>query len=248
MLTGVNGVKVGHHGPNFHLEDEPEEHLRQLDVAHAEVPGRRRDHDRRRAGRRGANSTCTCASRRPDGSTCACRCTCCPPARSTRSRLGLVGRSATHISRSPASSSTPTARWRLDRLLPRRVRGRPVPHRAALPRAGGVRGAHRARRTLPGCRPRRTRSRRPPSRWSSRRDRGGARRRVPTPTPVTASSTAACRRRSRSRGWPRLGIRPVNQPQHYFNWGEGVEQAIGTPGERFNPLGEFVGRGVPVTI
>ncbi len=33
ILTGVNGVKVGHHGPNFHLEDEPEEHLRQLSVA-----------------------------------------------------------------------------------------------------------------------------------------------------------------------------------------------------------------------
>src|SRR5699024_8815433 len=31
-----------------------------------------------------------------------------------------------------------------------------------------------------------------------------------------------------------LGIRPVNQTQHYYNWGEGVEQAIGTPGERFN--------------
>lgn len=46
----------------------------------------------------------------------------------------------------------------------------------------------------------------------------------------------------------RLGIRPVNQTQHYYNWGEGVEQAIGTPGERFNPLGEFVAAGVPVTI
>jgi len=46
----------------------------------------------------------------------------------------------------------------------------------------------------------------------------------------------------------RLGIRPVNQTQHYYNWGEGVEQAIGTPGERFNPLGEFIEAGVPVTI
>lgn len=45
-----------------------------------------------------------------------------------------------------------------------------------------------------------------------------------------------------------LGIRPVNQTQHYFNWGEGVEQAIGTPGERFNPLGEFLAAGVPATI
>lgn len=46
----------------------------------------------------------------------------------------------------------------------------------------------------------------------------------------------------------RLGIRPVNQTQHYYNWGEGVEQAIGTPGERFNPLGEFLQAGVPATI
>ncbi|MCW2288637.1 amidohydrolase [Leucobacter luti] len=44
------------------------------------------------------------------------------------------------------------------------------------------------------------------------------------------------------------GIMPVNQPQHHFNWGEGVEQAIGTPGERFNPLGDFERAGVPVTI
>lgn len=46
----------------------------------------------------------------------------------------------------------------------------------------------------------------------------------------------------------RAGIYPVNQPQHHFNWGEGVQQAIGTPGERFNPLGEFERAGVPVTI
>lgn len=45
-----------------------------------------------------------------------------------------------------------------------------------------------------------------------------------------------------------LGIRPVNQTQHYYNWGESVEQAIGTPGERFNPLGEFEAAGVPMTI
>lgn len=45
-----------------------------------------------------------------------------------------------------------------------------------------------------------------------------------------------------------LGIRPVNQTQHYFNWGESVEQAVGTPGERFNPLGEFEDHGVPITI
>src|SRR5699024_2664769 len=45
-----------------------------------------------------------------------------------------------------------------------------------------------------------------------------------------------------------LGLRPINQTQHYFNWGESVEQAVGTPGERFNPLGEFEAAGVPITI
>jgi predicted amidohydrolase YtcJ len=45
-----------------------------------------------------------------------------------------------------------------------------------------------------------------------------------------------------------LGIHPVNQSQHHYNWGEGVTDAIGTPGERFNPLGEFERAGVPVTL
>jgi predicted amidohydrolase YtcJ len=45
-----------------------------------------------------------------------------------------------------------------------------------------------------------------------------------------------------------LGIMPVNQPQHYYNWGPGVTDAIGSPGERFNPLGEFVAASVPVTM
>lgn len=46
----------------------------------------------------------------------------------------------------------------------------------------------------------------------------------------------------------RLEVLPVNQPQHYYNWGQGVIDAIGTPGERFNPLGEFIAAGVPVTM
>ncbi|HLS26556.1 MAG TPA: amidohydrolase [Beutenbergiaceae bacterium] len=44
------------------------------------------------------------------------------------------------------------------------------------------------------------------------------------------------------------GMMPVNQTQHYFNWGEGVVDAIGAAGERFNPLGEFTAAGVPVTL
>lgn len=45
-----------------------------------------------------------------------------------------------------------------------------------------------------------------------------------------------------------LGIVPVNQPQHHFNWGEGVRRVIGTPGERFNPLGAMAEAGLPVTL
>lgn len=36
MLTGLHGVKIGHHGPNFHLSDEPAEHQRQLDLVQKE--------------------------------------------------------------------------------------------------------------------------------------------------------------------------------------------------------------------
>ncbi|MGO1774897.1 MAG: amidohydrolase, partial [Agrococcus casei] len=36
VLTGLHGVKIGHHGPNFHLGDEPEEHLRQMRLVQRE--------------------------------------------------------------------------------------------------------------------------------------------------------------------------------------------------------------------
>ncbi|PIJ41509.1 hydrolase, partial [Leucobacter sp. OLES1] len=36
VLTGLHGVKIGHHGPNFHLGDEPAEHQRQLDLVQRE--------------------------------------------------------------------------------------------------------------------------------------------------------------------------------------------------------------------
>lgn len=45
-----------------------------------------------------------------------------------------------------------------------------------------------------------------------------------------------------------LGVMPVNQTQHYHQWGEGVVTALGSVGERFNPLGEFAAAGVPVTL
>lgn len=45
-----------------------------------------------------------------------------------------------------------------------------------------------------------------------------------------------------------LGIIPVTQTQHYFNWGDGLLETIGALGERFNPLGEFAAHGIPYAL
>jgi len=46
-----------------------------------------------------------------------------------------------------------------------------------------------------------------------------------------------------------LNVYPVSQSQHHYNWGEGVLSAVGEEvGQRFNPLGEFAAAGVPVTL
>ncbi|WP_200329015.1 amidohydrolase [Leucobacter sp. L43] len=45
-----------------------------------------------------------------------------------------------------------------------------------------------------------------------------------------------------------LGMLPVNQPMHGHNWGEGVVEAIGDDGERFNPLGDFLRADLPITL
>ncbi|WP_460688492.1 amidohydrolase [Nesterenkonia suensis] len=45
-----------------------------------------------------------------------------------------------------------------------------------------------------------------------------------------------------------LGIIPVNQTQHYYNWGDGLLQTVGPDAARFNPLGEFQAAGVPYAL
>lgn len=45
-----------------------------------------------------------------------------------------------------------------------------------------------------------------------------------------------------------LGIIPVNQTQHYYNWGDGLLETVGDIGSRFNPLGEFAQQGIPYAL
>jgi predicted amidohydrolase YtcJ len=42
----------------------------------------------------------------------------------------------------------------------------------------------------------------------------------------------------------RLGVTTVSQPQHYYGWGEGIVESVGPLGERYNPLGEYERLGV----
>ena len=198
ILTGVHGVKIGHHGPNFHLADEPEEHLRQLDAAtqrflaggvtsigDAQVTRREFDMYLRlaEAGRLELRVSMYLLSHLLDEAL----------------EMGLVGQFGNaHLSfagiKFYADGQSPTAIEMVVSAIEAALAEHPDPD---------------ARHRIEHC---------------------------GLPTPEQIERMAAS------------GIRPVNQTQHYFNWGEGVEEAIGTPGERFNPLGEFERAGVPFTI
>lgn len=54
--------------------------------------------------------------------------------------------------------------------------------------------------------------------------------------------------REQIRRFAELGIIPVNQTQHYYNWGDGLLETIGEMGARFNPLGEFAEEGIPYAL
>jgi len=246
ILTGVHGVKVGHHGPNFHLADEPDEHLRQLDVAtsrflaggvttigDAQVSRREFDMYLRlaEAGRLDVRVSMYLLSHLLDEAL----------------EMGLVGQFGN------AFLSFAGIKFYADGTLggwtayfPDGYVGDPCrtgqlyhepEEYAALIRRAHAAGLQTA-----------THAQSPTAigmvvdaieaALADRPD-PDARHRIEhcgLPTPEQIARMAAA------------GIRPVNQPQHYYNWGEGVEQAIGTPGERFNPLGEFERAGVPVTI
>lgn len=246
ILTGVHGVKIGHHGPNFHLEDEPEEHVRQLLAAQQTFL----------AGGVTAIGDCQVTRRELD----------------TYLRLAEKGELATRVSMYALShlldevlelglhgpfgsdllsfagiklyADGTLGGWTAyfpdgyvgDPCRTGQLYHEPAEYEALVRRAHAV-GLQTA-----------THAQSPDAiemvvtaveRALAERPDGDARHRIehcglPTSAQIARMATA--------------GIMPVNQPQHYYNWGEGVTQAIGTPGERFNPLGEFRDAGVAVTI
>ncbi|MCD2443175.1 amidohydrolase [Agromyces sp. SYSU K20354] len=246
ILTGVHGVKIGHHGPNFHLADEPDEHLRQLDIAtqrflaggvttigDAQVSRREFDMYLRlaEAGRLELRVSMYLLSHLLDDAL----------------DMGLVGQFGNaHLSFAGIKFYADGTLGGWTAYFPDGYVGDPcrtgqLYHEPAdyaeLIRKAHVAGLQTA-----------THAQSPTAiemvvsaieAALAERPDDDARHRIehcglPTPEQIGRMAVA--------------GIRPVNQPQHYYNWGEGVEDAIGTPGERFNPLGEFEAAGVPITI
>ena len=246
MLTGVHGVKIGHHGPNFHLADEPEEHLRQLDAAtqrflaggvttigDAQVSRREFDMYLRlaEAGRLVLRVSMYLLSHLLDEAL----------------EMGLVGQFGNaHLSFAGIKLYADGTLGGWTAYFPDGYVGDPCRtgqlYHEPAEYTEMIRKAHAAGLQTA------THAQSPTAiemvvsaieTALAERPDDDARHRIEhcgLPTPEQIARMAAS------------GIRPVNQTQHYFNWGEGVEQAIGTPGERFNPLGEFEAAGVPFTI
>lgn len=246
ILTGVHGVKIGHHGPNFHLADEPEEHLRQLDVAtqrflaggvttvgDAQVTRREFDMYLRlaEAGRLELRVSMYLLSHLLDDAL----------------EMGLVGQFGNaHLSFAGIKFYADGTLGGWTAYFPDGYVGDPCRtgqlYHEPAEYAQLIRKAHSAGLQTA------THAQSPTAiemvvsaieAALAERPDDDARHRIehcglPTREQIRRMSMA--------------GIRPVNQTQHYFNWGEGVEEAIGTPGERFNPLGEFEAAGVPITI
>ncbi|ALE04456.1 hydrolase (plasmid) [Arthrobacter sp. ERGS1:01] len=246
ILTGLEGVKIGHHGPNFHLADEPEEHLRQLGVAQENFL----------AG--GVTSIGDCqVSRREFDMYLKLA-----DANQLKVRVGMYllshllddaldmglhgqfGNSRLSFAGIKFYADGTLGGWTAyfpdgyvgDPCRTGQLYHEPAAYKELIRKAHAV-GLQTA-----------THAQSPTalemvidaieSALAERPD-ADARHRIehcglPTSAQIQRMASA--------------GIYPVNQPQHYYNWGEGVQQAIGTPGERFNPLGEFIEAGVPVTI
>jgi len=246
ILTGVHGVKIGHHGPNFHLADEPEEHLRQLDLAtrqflaggvttigDAQVSRREFDMYLRlaEAGRLELRVSMYLLSHLLDDAL----------------EMGLVGQFGNaHLSFAGIKFYADGTLGGWTAYFPDGYVGDPCRtgqlYHEPADYAELIRKAHAAGLQTA------THAQSPTAiemvvsaieAALAERPDADARHRIEhcgLPTAEQIGRMAAS------------GIRPVNQPQHYYNWGEGVEEAIGTPGERFNPLGEFEAAGVPMTI
>lgn len=246
ILTGVHGVKVGHHGPNFHLADAPEEHLRQLRAAQRRfLQGGVTTVGDAQVSRREFEMYLRLAA---DGDL-AIRVSMYFLSHLLEEGIeigmhGAFGNAHLSFAGFKFYADGTLGGWTAyfpdgyvgDPCRTGQLYHEPAAYAALISRAHGV-GLQTA-----------THAQSPTAlemvigaieAAQAERPDADARHRIehcglPTPEQIERMATA--------------GIMPVNQPQHYYNWGEGVTAAIGTPGERFNPLGEFVAAGVPVTI
>ncbi|KHK95837.1 hydrolase [Microbacterium mangrovi] len=246
ILTGVRGVKIGHHGPNFHLGDAPEEHVRQLEAAQrnfleggvtaigdCQVSSREFDTYLRLAERQGLHLRVSMylLSHLLDEAL-------------DMGLRGQFGNAQLSFAGIKLYADGTLGGWTAyfpdgyvgDPCRTGQLYHEPAEYAELIRRAHevGLQTATHAQSptaiemVVAAIEAAQAADPRPDARH--RIEHCG----LPTPEQIARMASA--------------GIRPVNQPQHYYNWGEGVEQAIGTPGERFNPLGEFVRAGVPVTI
>jgi predicted amidohydrolase YtcJ len=246
VLTGLHGVKIGHHGPNFHLADEPEEHLRQLAAAQerflaggvttigdAQVSRRELDMYLRLAAEGGLHTRVSMylLSHLLDDAL----------------EMGLhaaFGNDVLSFAGIKLYADGTLGGWtayfpdgyvgdpcRTGQLYHQPEEYRDLilrAHRAGLQTATHAQSPTAIEMVVGAI-----------EEAQAERPDADARHRIEhcgLPTPEQIGRMAAA------------GILPVNQPQHHYNWGEGVTAAVGTPGERFNPLGEFAAAGVPVTI
>lgn len=246
VLTGVHGVKVGHHGPNFHLADAPEEHLRQLTAAQekflaggvtaigdAQVSRREFDMYLRLAEAGGLKTRVSMylLSHLLDDAL-------------EMGLHGAFGNDMLSFAGIKLYADGTLGGWTAyfpdgyvgDPCRTGQLYHDPAEYRELIRKAhaAGIQTATHAQsptalEMVIGAIEAALEDR-PDEDARHRIEHCG----LPTPEQIKRMATA--------------GIHPVNQPQHYYNWGEGVTAAIGTPGERFNPLGEFVRAGVPVTI
>lgn len=246
ILTGVHGVKVGHHGPNFHLGDAPEEHLRQLRSAQRRfLEGGVTTIGDAQVSRREFDMYLRLAE---DGDlTLRVSMYFLSHLLEEGIEIGMHGAFGNaHLSFAGFKfyADGTLGGWTAyfpdgyvgDPCRTGQLYHEPAAYAALISRAHAV-GLQTA-----------THAQSPTAlemvigaieAAQAERPDADARHRIEhcgLPTPAQVQRMAAA------------GIMPVNQPQHYYNWGEGVTAAIGTPGERFNPLGEFVAAGVPVTL
>ena len=246
VLTGLEGVKIGHHGPNFHLADEPEEHKRQLAAAQenflaggvttigdAQVSRREFDMYLRLAdsGDLKVRVGMYLLSHLLDEAI----------------EMGLHGQFGNeHLSVAGIKFYSDGTLGGWTAYFPDGYVGDPCrtgqlyhepaeytelikkAHRVGLQTATHSQSPTALEMVISAIEA--ALAERPDPDARHRIEHCG----LPTPGQIARMAAA--------------GIYPVNQPQHHFNWGEGVEQAIGTPGERFNPLGEFERAGVSFVI